>query len=205
MTIEEIGSLVSQRLLQGAMNHQQFSNYYDFLGLEGYKLCHKYHFLEQNYNYKKFVNYYMNQYNKLIPKFSLDTFNSLFIIPANWYDYTKDDVDTNTRRSAVKTGLEKYVHWEKDTKKFLEDMYVEAFNIHQIGMTLKIKQYICDVEDEIQKAQRQLLMIKGTDFDLPTIVSKQDFLIKKYKKKLRKYEECDKQREEFHYDKSQRD
>jgi len=72
----------------------------------------------------------MNQYNKLIPKFSLDTFNSLFIIPSNWYDYTKDDVDTNTRRSAVKTGLEKYVHWEKDTKKFLEDMYVEAFNIH---------------------------------------------------------------------------
>lgn len=199
MTIEEIGSLVSQRLLQGVMNHQQFSNYYNFLGLEGYKLCHKYHFLEQNYNYKEFIDYYMSQYNKLVPKFSLDTFNSLFIIPQNWYEYSKEDMDTNTRRNAIKTGLEKYVHWEKDTKKFLEDMYVEAFNIHEIGMTFKIKQCICNVEKQIQKAQIQLLAAKSTDFDLPTIISKQDFLIKKYKKKLKKW------REEFnHYDKSQR-
>ncbi len=199
MTIEEIGSLVSQRLLQGVMNHQQFSNYYNFLGLEGYKLCHKYHFLEQNYNYKEFVDYYMSQYNKLVPKFSLDTFNSLFIIPQNWYEYSKEDMDINTRRNAIKTGLEKYVHWEKDTKKFLEDMYVEAFNIHEVGMAFKIKQCICNVEKQIQKAQIQLLAAKSTDFDLPTIISKQDFLIKKYKKKLKKW------REEFnHYDKSQR-
>ena len=51
MTVEEIGSNVAERLLQGAMNHQQFANYYDFLGLQGYKLCHECHFYEQNCGY----------------------------------------------------------------------------------------------------------------------------------------------------------
>ena len=47
MPFEEICRIVAQRLLQGCMNHEQFSNYYDFLGLEGYKLFHEHQFFEE--------------------------------------------------------------------------------------------------------------------------------------------------------------
>jgi len=47
-----------------------------------------------------------------------------------------------------------------------------------------------------------LLAIKSTDFDLPTIVSKQDYLIKKYTKKLQKLRWG---KEEKDYDKHERD
>ena len=33
MTIEEIGRNVAERLLQGVMSHEEFTNYYNFLGL----------------------------------------------------------------------------------------------------------------------------------------------------------------------------
>lgn len=199
MTLEEIVSLVAQRLLQGSMNHQQFCDYYSFLGLEGYKFFHEYHFLEQTINYKDFTNYYMQHYDRLVSKFSIDSLTSISIVPDNWYNYTRQDVDLNTKRNAIKNGLQKYSNWEKETKKFLEDMYVEANNIHEIGIAIQIKKCIIEVDKEIKKAEKCLLEIKSTDFDLPTVISKQDFLIKKYKKKIKQL------RKEFEHVKSQRD
>ena len=46
MTIDELSNLVAQRILQGSMNHAEFANYYSFLGLDGYKSFHKYHFVD---------------------------------------------------------------------------------------------------------------------------------------------------------------
>ena len=124
MTIDEISHLVAERLLQGTMYHDEFINYYSFLGLEGYKLFHKYHFIEETLAYQDFINYFITTFDKLIPKITFNSLLSLSIIPDNWYNYTREDTDTNTRRNAIKNGLEKYVSWEKETKKFLEDMFL---------------------------------------------------------------------------------
>lgn len=201
MTIEEIGSVVAQRLLQGSMNHQEFINYYNFLGLEGYKLCHEYHFIEQTFGYLDFVEYYITMYNKLVPTFSIESLSSITILPDNWYNYTREDMDINTRRNAIKNGLQKYVHWEKDTKRFLEDMTIRAIEINEIGFAEKLKQHIKEVDKEIKKAEKELLEIRSTDYDLPTVISKQGYLCKKYGKKLNEI----KKRKEFDHDKSQRD
>lgn len=184
MPFEEICKLVAQRLLQGCMNHQQFANYYDFLGLEGYKFFHDYHFFEEMHGYREFMSYYIEQYDKLITDYVSQSLTAFTIIPNNWYDYLREDMDINTRRSAVKSGIEKYLRWQKETKKFLEDMYSQCIQQGFIGMSICIKKHICSVEEQIQKANRTYLELKATDYDLPTIVSKQQYLIKKYKKKL---------------------
>lgn len=184
MTIEEIGNLVAQRLLQGSMNHEEFSNYYHFLGLEGYKCCHKYHFIEQTMNYKQFVDYYISQHDKLIPKFSLEGLTLVKIVPDNWYGYTRVDMDTQTRRNAVKSGLQKYVQWEKDTKKFLEDMIKESTMIGEYGLAEKLKECLKNVEEEVKIAQKEHLEIRSTDYDLTAIVERQKELKKQYGKKF---------------------
>lgn len=189
MNIEEIYTLVSQRLLQGAMMHQQLANYYDFLGLEGYKYCHEYHLDEEFCNYRKFISYYTSQNGKLIPKQPIESLNFPSVIPDNWYNFTKQDVDINTKRNAVKSGVEKWLHWEKQTKKFLEDMVVEFTNLNEIGASLKLKEYILDVQKQIKKAGTRHIALKSIDYDLPTIFSEQECLKKKYKKKLHKRKE----------------
>lgn len=198
MPFEEICKLVAQRLLQGCMNHEQFANYYNFLGLEGYSIFHEYHFFEQMHNYRQFITYYIDHQDKLIQDFSPGSLTSFSIIPENWFGYTREDVDINTRRNAVKSGLEKYVHWEKETKKFLQDMYTQATQQGYVGIAMQIKKCIKSVEEEIKHANKSYLQIKATEYDMPTIVAKQDYLIKKYKKKLHQI----KPRKEFEHESS---
>ena len=184
MPFEEICKLVAQRLLQGCMNHQQFANYYSFLGLKGYKSFHEYHFFEEMHGYREFMSYYIEHYDKLITDYVSQSLTAFSIIPNNWYDYSREDMDLNTRRNAVKNGIEKYLHWQKETKKFLEEICSQTIQQGYIGISIQIKKYICSVEEQIQKANKTYLELKATDYDLPTIVSKQQHLIKKYKKKL---------------------
>lgn len=201
MSIEEIASLIAQRLLQGAMNHEQFCNYYHFLGLQGYKAFHECHFYEQNDGYRKFVSYFMSHYNRFIPKFSIQTLSSstFSIVPDNWYGYSREDADMSTRRNAVKSGLEKYVRWQQDTKKFFEDMYTQTINAGEISMAIEIKKYLKSVNYQIVQAEKELLEIKSTDYDLPTVISKQPYLCHKYNKKINKM------RKELDHDKSSLD
>ena len=196
MPFEEICKLIAQRLLQGCMNHEQFANYYDFLGLEGYSIFHEYHFFEQMHGYREFITYYIDHQDKLVQDFSPNSLSTFNIILDNWYDYKREDVDINTRRNAVKSGLEKYIHWEKETKKFLEDMYTQATQQGFVGISIQIKKYIKSVEEEIKHANKVYLEIKATDYDMPTVVAKQDYLIKKYTKKLRQI----KPRKEFEHE-----
>lgn len=184
MPIEEICKLIAQKLLQGCMNHEQFINYYDFLGLEGYKLFHEYHFFEQMTGYRDFIAYYIQHQNKLIPHYSTDSLTSFTIVPDNWYNYTRTDTDINTKRNAVKSGLEKYVRWERDVKVFLEDMYSQCIQQGFILLSYEIKKYLCSVEKEIKIAEQEYLEIKSTEYDMPTIVTRQQSLAKKYNKKL---------------------
>lgn len=137
------------------------------------------------HGYREFITYYIDHQDKLVQDFSPNSLSTFNIIPDNWYDYTREDVDINTRRNAVKSGLEKYIHWEKETKKFLEDMYTQATQQGFVGISIQIKKYIKSVEEEIKHANKVYLEIKATDYDMPTVVAKQDYLIKKYTKKLR--------------------
>ena len=46
MTIKEIYAQIAEHMIKGMMIHEQLANYYDFLGLKGYKRCHEYHYMK---------------------------------------------------------------------------------------------------------------------------------------------------------------
>lgn len=37
-------------------------------------------------------------------------------------------MDINTKRNAIKNGLERWITWEKEIKTFLQEMYIELIN-----------------------------------------------------------------------------
>lgn len=183
MTVEEVYSKLASHMIEGIMIHDQLTTYYDFLQLKGYKRCHEYHYLCENVAYRGINRYYTNHHNKMI---ELGQIPNPELIPSSWYKYTRHDVDQNTKRNAVKAGLEKWVNWEKDTKELYEKMYVELMNLNEVASACKVKELISDVDQELKVAERKFLDAKAVDYDMTYILSEQKSEHKKYKIKIKK-------------------
>lgn len=181
MELKEVYSKLSAHMVKGMMVHDQLANYYDFLGLKGYKKCHEYHFFKETCGYKKLCKYFINHHNMLVPEEQIDDPD---IIPENWYKHIRADVDMATKRSAIKTGLEKWISWEKETKKLYEQMYQELMNIGEIASAFKVKEYVCDVDTELKKAERYWLSKEATNYDMSEIIAEQNSKHDKYEKML---------------------
>lgn len=186
MTIEEIYSNLASHMILGMMTHEHLANYYDFLGLKGYGKCHQYHYLKQTYEYRELCRYYINHFNKLIPQSTIEVPN---VIPLSWFRYNRFDVDPDTKQKAVKSGLQMWVDWERQTKKLYESMYIEAINIKQAAAALNIKGMIQDVDSELKEAEQYHLNKKTLNYDLYDIISDQECQYQEYKKKCKKIRE----------------
>lgn len=182
MKTEEIFKQIFTRMIKGLMVHEQFANYYDFLGLQGYRRCHEYHYVKENESYRKLSHYYIKKYNMLMIETSFDNPK---IIPDGWYGYYRQDVDIKTKRQAVKDGLEKWVKWEKETCKLYQDMYKELINIGEVGAAAKICELIQDVEEELQIVEKYHLNKIAVDYDMTVIIEEQKPLHCKYKQMIK--------------------
>ena len=181
MTVSEIFSSLAEHLIKGMMTHEQFANYYKFLGLSGYAKCHEYHFMKETCAYRKLQRYYICHYNKLIPE---TEFSNPSVIPESWYGYTRQDVDSSTKKSGVKNGLIAWVEWEEETKKLYEQMYKELMELGEVASAQFLSEYVADVSCELMKAQGYLLNKSATGFDIGDIMSEQKHKHEKYKKCL---------------------
>lgn len=183
MELKEIYSKLSEHMIQGMMFHDQMSNYYDFLGLQGYKRCHEYHFLAETLNYRSLCRYFINHHNMLIPE---TRFDNTSVIPEGWYSHVRGDVDVATKKNAVKTGLTKWVEWERETKRLYQQMYQELMNIGEVASACKIKCFIADVDCELKKAERYWLNKEAIEYNMESIISEQKSKHRKYKEKMKK-------------------
>lgn len=181
MTIDEIYSKTASHMIEGIRVHEQLANYYDFLNLHGYKRCHEYHYLCESKHFRKLNRYFVNHHEKLIPESKVENPE---IIPASWYDYKREDVSSTDIRNAVKTGMEKWVSWERETKILYETMFKEAMTIGEVASAKKICKFIKCVDHELKMAERYMLKLKAIDYDLGFITSEQKWIHNKYKAKL---------------------
>lgn len=182
MTVDELFSELSVHMIKGMMLHEQMANYYHFLGLEGYKKCHEYHYISESLTFRKLNCFYVEQYNKLIPNVKIENTD---IIPNNWYNHVRQDVDTNTKRNAIQSGLVKWVKWEKDTKVLLEQTYRDLIDIDEVAGALFISEMIKDVCEEIKDAEQYHLNKESIAYDMIQIIDEQKKDSSKYSKKIK--------------------
>ena len=181
MAVEDIYKDLSTHMIKGVMIHEQMADYYDFLSLRGYKRCHEYHMFSEMKMLRKLHRYCLNHYNRLIEE---DNFENPDIIPSSWYRYTRQDVDANTKRNAVKSGIEKWVAWESDTKKLYEKSYHELMELGEVAAANELSCFVCDVDRELKCAQRKHLDLMSADYSMEYILFDQDMLHDKYKEKM---------------------
>lgn len=184
MTCEEIFTKLAEHQVKGLMVHEQLANYYDFLGLPGYRDCHEYHFLKESCAYRKLCRYYVNHYGKLIPETSFDNPE---IIPDSWYNHKREDVDISTKKKAIKQGLTEWVNWETSTKKLYQDMYKEMIDNGSVASAKFLCEYIADVDHELKKATEYWLNKEAIDYDMAVIIEEQWHKKEKYKEKMRSF------------------
>ena len=181
MTVDEIFANMTAHMVKGFMLHQDLANYYDFLNLHGFKRCHEYHYFCESISHRRLYRYYVNHYNKLVP---YQDIRSEDVIPESWYRYTRQDVDANTKKNAVKSGVEQWVKWEQATKAQYQEWYKELLDMGEVAAAMEISQYISDADDELKRAQRKHMELASVGYDLAYIGQMQDALHDKYKAKM---------------------
>lgn len=182
MTTEEIFSKLAQHMENGVMFHKTLAQAYDFLGLCGFAKCHIYHWMEEEHGYECLLHYYSKHYHKLLditPAAKPD------IIPSTWYKYTTMAIDISTKRQATKDLMNKWLAWEQETKKLYCEMYKELCDLGEVADAMKIKYYICAVDDELIHIEKKLIKLETIDYNIGTIISWQKPMYNKYKKKMR--------------------
>lgn len=183
MAISDIFAGLNARLIEGMMFHDKMANYFDFLGLMGYKRMHEYHFLCESAEMRGLNRYYTNHYNRLIPDVAL---SAPKLIPAVWYDHSRTDVESATKKTAVKTAMEQWSEWEHETKKLYEKAYCDLCDLGEIAAACKVRGMVQDVDQECKYADRLCIELSGMEYDMPTITSMQDKLHAEFAEKEEK-------------------
>lgn len=185
MTVDESFGVISDRMIGGIMLHMQLFNYFNFLGLKGYAECQKYHYYDENKHYVDLCNYYVNHHNKLIIEKKVESKN---IIPEDWYMFTRFNVDPKVRQTAIKTGVDQWVKWERETKAMLEQHYQNLINLNEIAIAEKVSETIKHVDEELSHAEKKLLFLKAIEYNISDIMNEQEEVCHHFKKKIKEIE-----------------
>ena len=183
MTVEEIFKELSSHMIKGIMTHEELANYYDFLSLKGYKRCHEYHAMSEMCGYRQLCRYYINHYSKLMPDVRIEQPE---VVPDNWYSHVREDVDTSTKKNAVKNGLSMWISWERETKTLYQQMYKELLDLGEVASAHMLLDFVKSVDCELKKAERYMLNKIATGFDIVNILEEQTKKHRKYKNMMEK-------------------
>lgn len=178
METDAIYREAAAKMTHGVMLHMQLADYYDFLNLHGYKRMHEYHALCEVKGLRRLNRQHMNRYGRLIEREAVADPDA---IPSSWYRYKKSDVDVNTKRGAVRTGMERWLSWESDAKEFFEKAAKDLFDNGEVGAATEMKCYAESAAHELKCAERKSIDLASVDYSIEYVLSMQECLHDKYK------------------------
>ena len=208
--LQQLYSELIDRMKQGVEMHEQLADYYGFLNLPGYQKCHEYQMLCELLKYREAKDAFMKEYNQLVPlnmmmngisnmannnnsngmnnmnNNSNGNYNYNNVIPQNWYKYTRYDVDSGTKRTAVKDGFQKWITYEKETKQFLTNMAKRLEQADDRESARKLDYLIDHVQKEIETAEEKMMALENSGYDMNYILQQQEPMKAKYAEKIRK-------------------
>ena len=164
----EVFANIAKHMLKGIMYHKQFEDYFRFLGLNDFAVQQRKRFLDESNAYADFCKTYLLVEDKLLAH-EAPEYES--IIPESWYAHKRTDVDTNTRRNAVRTAMKKWVSWEEETFKLYCDTVTpmrDEQKEHWVGIFAHM---IEDVFHELQCAREMSLELDVSDYSISGIRS----------------------------------
>ena len=173
MVIEEIFSKLLTHMATGLIFHNQSANAYAFLKLNGYWKNQEGHYFEESKNYREFQNFILSHYNKIIQEEKVE---NLEVIPSNWYKHLSEDVDTNTKREAVRDLFKKWINWETETTELLKESYNELRKLNELYAAEKVLELLKETTDELMAAKNEMIILETVNYDIVFIAERQELL-----------------------------
>ena len=173
----EIFQKINARQIIALMFHDEMADFFDFLGLMGFKRMHEYQYLKESAEHRCIKRYYINHHNKLLEGLSIGDPD---VIPDNWYNYTRFDVSMQVRKNAIETAFDQYKSWEDDTKEFYSRCAQKLMDMGFVADFNKVNSLISDVDMELKHLDRLIIEMKSCGYNEVYIVTMQDELHQKY-------------------------
>lgn len=178
----EVFNKISARQMKAIMKHTQWADMFDFMGLMGEKRQQEYRAIKEFAEMRGIHRYALNHCNKLIQNTNIDIVNE---IPTNWNNYTRFDVDNETRKNYIKKIYDDWFKWEKETKEFLEEQFKTLTENHKIADANKVNDLIKDVDRELKRLVRKILEYKIVNYNLDYITYCQSEMHEFFKEKTK--------------------
>lgn len=162
MELRDIFSEISSHAIKGMMFHDQLASYFGFLSLNGFKKEQEDRFISESMEYRRIMDYFVSHYNQLIPEAEIENPS---VIPSGWYGHKREDVDTSTRRSAVKEAYDHWITWERETKSLYEKSVKELHDMGFIAASLAVSSMVASVDHELALAEQKRMELEACDYD----------------------------------------
>lgn len=178
-TLEDVYHEINSRQIAALMFHRQMSDYFDFLGLRGYKRLHEYQYLCECKENLCLSRYYINHHGKLLS----DRFSGeVKMIPDAWITANRISVGRSTKQKAVEDGFNAYHSWEAETKDVYEKYVAKLRESGHEADAIFVDCLVEDVDKELKKVERIILDLISTGYDMVYIVESQKEIHDKYKR-----------------------
>lgn len=180
-SVEAIFSEINARMIAALMFHDQMSDYFDFLGMKGYKRLHEYQYFAESLERKKLNQYYINRHNKLIPNAYS---GQVSMIPDSWMTANRISVGKSTKQKGIEDGFNQYHEWEADTKSIYEHYSSRLRELGAVADAIMVERLVEDVDKELKKLERIIVDLISSGYDMVYITESQQGIHDKYKSKL---------------------
>lgn len=180
-SVESIFSEINARMIAALMFHDQMADYFDFLGMKGYKWLHEYQYFAESLERKKINQYYINHHNKLVPDIYT---GQVAMIPENWQTANRISVGKSTKQKGIENGFNQYHEWESETKSLYEHYSVKLREMGAVADAIMVEKLVEDVDGELKKLERIIVDLISSGYDMIYITESQQGIHDKYKVKL---------------------
>ena len=180
-SVESIFSEINARMIAALMFHDQMSDYFDFLGMEGYKRLHEYQYFSESMERKKINQYYINHHNKLIPNTHS---GQVAMIPENWQTANRISVGKSTKQKGIEDGFNQYHEWEAETKSLYEHYSSRLREMGAVADAIMVEKLVEDVDNELKKLEKIVVDLISSGYDMVYITESQQRIHDKYKAKM---------------------
>ena len=181
-SVDDVFAEINARQIAALMMHDQMADYFDFLGLSGYKRLHLYQYFAESKERRDVAHYYINHHGKLIP----DRFEgNVQMIPESWRSANRMSVGKSTKQKAVEDGFSVYLGREQATKDVYQKYATALREQGYVADAIFVDRLVEDVDNELERLERIITDLITSGYDPVYIVESQKELHDKYKKKMR--------------------
>lgn len=162
----EVFEKVSAHQVEGMMLHDQLADGFHFLALPGFAHMHEKQFEEESREMRKVKKYFISRMNVLLGEGRPENPHAL---PKSWMNYTRQQVTADSKRKAVRELMERWVSWEKETKKLYSEAWAMLTEAGEIAAACMIKELLRDVDEELSRAEELHLRMEAVTYDMATV------------------------------------